>query len=109
MGQMLETLLAVFGARFVDADVMLAIWRKLSMSTELIEGSSLYQQWVAKGREEGERTALRDSARLALTSRFTSLPDDILQALEQADAAQLRDVLAHIGSDTLEQVRARLA
>lgn len=86
------------------------------MSTELIQDSELYQLWVqaaeARGREQGIEqgitNALRDATRLALDGRFNPLPDDMLQALEQASNAQLRAVLAHVGVETLEQLRARL-
>ncbi|MEO7001387.1 MAG: hypothetical protein ABI068_06275 [Ktedonobacterales bacterium] len=57
---------------------------------------------------QGQHIALHDATRLALESHFTPVSDDIIQSLDQADAARLRDVLAHIGVETLEQLHARI-
>ena len=37
-----------------------------------------------------------------------SVSSDIIQALDTADEATLKAIVAHVSSDTLEQVRARL-
>jgi hypothetical protein len=52
--------------------------------------------------------AMRESARIALEGRFGTLDEPFLNALRQANEAQLADALAHIGTDSSEQARARL-
>lgn len=96
----LAGLLAVFaGRRFEDAAV-LAMMRRLFMSTEIIEKSSVYQAWRAR--------ALREAVALVLGGRFGELPSDLTQAIAAADSEHLRDMLAHAGTDTLDELRARL-
>lgn len=70
------------------------------MNMDIIKEMPVYQQWVAE--------ALRDAVRLALEGRFTTLDQSILGALAQAKIETLRDILAHIGTDSLDQVRGRL-
>jgi hypothetical protein len=102
--QELEALLAVFATRVFDTDVILTLMRRLFMSTEIIGQSALYQEALAQGKADG----LRDAALTALRGRFGELPADLAQAVTHASAEQIQDVLAHIGTDTLEQARARL-
>lgn len=99
-GQELEALLAVFATRVFDTDVILTLMRRLFMSTEIIGQSALYREAVAEG--------MRDAVLTALRGRFGELPTDLAQAVTHASADHIQDVLAHIGSDTLEQARARL-
>jgi hypothetical protein len=116
----LESLLAVFGARFVGAAPMLALIRRLFMSTEILETSPLYQEWVQKAREEGKAEGeargeargkaegLREAALAVLRSRFGELAPSLVDAINSAVLVQLQDVLAHATTDSLEQITARL-
>ena len=78
------------------------------MLDEIFEESSVAQYLMEKGQETGRRQMALDMARMALESRFGMLAEDLLAALNTADEAALRDVVAHIGTDSLEQARARL-
>jgi hypothetical protein len=98
--QELEALLAVFATRVFDATIIREMIRRLFMSTEIIGQSALYREATAEG--------MRDAALTALRGRFGELPAELAQAVTHASAEQIRDVLAHIGTDTLEQARARL-
>lgn len=62
----------------------------------------------AEGIVEGELLALREVALRTLANHFGSVPVEIEQALQAADKERLFDVATHAGTDTLEQVRARL-
>ncbi len=62
----------------------------------------------AEGRAEGERAMARRMAKRALESKFGTLSDDLLAALETASQETLEDIVAHISTDTLEQARGRL-
>ncbi|HEX6819260.1 MAG TPA: hypothetical protein VF120_12860, partial [Ktedonobacterales bacterium] len=122
--QELESLLAVFGARFVGNGPMLAMIRRLFMSTEILETSPLYQEWVGKAREEGKAEGkaegeargkaegkaegLREAALAVLRSRFGELAPPLVDTINSAVLAQLQDVLAHATTDSLEQITARL-
>ena len=50
----------------------------------------------------------REMAQLALEGRFGTLDEEMLAALRAADEAMLKALVAHITSDTPEQIRARL-
>lgn len=109
------TLLLLAGVNLPFNAIIEAI-RRRPMLDEIIEESSV-AQWLiergrkegsAKAREEGREEGRRQMVQAALEGRFGSLPEDMLAALNAADEAILRDVIAHIGNDTLEQARSRL-
>ncbi|HEY7358052.1 MAG TPA: hypothetical protein VH590_16345 [Ktedonobacterales bacterium] len=54
------------------------------------------------------RQTARRMAQVALEGRFGTLSDELLAALKTADETTLESIVAHITSDTLEQIRARL-
>ena len=89
-------------------DAIIEAIRRQPMLDEIFEESSVAQYLMEKGQEEGRRQTARDMARMALESRYGTLAEDLLAALNAADEAALRDVVAHIGTDSLEQARARL-
>lgn len=123
-----ETLLVLFATRHVGPNDALALFRRLFMSTEILEQSPLYREWIAEalqrgealgraageaagraeGRAEGETDGLRQATHTALLGRWQSLPAEIETALTGASSATLNDILAHLTTDTLEQVRGRL-
>jgi len=96
----LAGLLAVFAGRRFEDEAILAMMRRLFMSTEIVEKSSVYQAWMAR--------AWRDAVTLVLGGRFGELPFDLTQAIATADREHLQDVLAHAATDTLDELRARL-
>lgn len=108
----LAGLLALFAARTFDAEVLRGIMRRLKMSTEIIEKSAFYQEALAKGEAKGKAEGIeegqRNAALVVLRGRFGELPPDLAQAISAADQATLDQVLRYAGTDTLEQVRARL-
>ena len=107
----LETLLLVFGARKYDSEFLKSIARRLFMTTEILEESSLYQEWVQAAREQGIASGLRDAALLTLRARLGELPQEIADAVARAPVAVLEELLAHVTSETPEtpeQLRARL-
>lgn len=108
----LETLLLVFASRKYDTEFAKSIARRLFMSTEILEKSSLYQEWVQHAREQGieQGTAkgLREAALLTLRARLGELPPEIADAVTRASVPMLEDLLAHVTSDTPEQLRTRL-
>src|SRR5579859_802035 len=128
----LDTLLAVFGARFVGTAPMLAMIRRLFMSTDILETSPLYQEWVGKareegkaqgieqgreqgieqgreqGREQGKAEGMREAVLVVLRNRFGELAPSLVHAISSAALAQLQDVLAHVATESLEQITARL-
>lgn len=101
-------LLALFAARTFDKETLLAIVRRMQMSTEIIEKSAFYQEALAKGEARGKAEGLREAALAVLRSRFGEPAADLQQALAVADVAALEGLLPHIATDTAEQVRARL-
>lgn len=74
------------------------------MIDDLLEYSSVAQAFV----EEGERRMARRMALIALEGRFGPLSDDLRAAIEAADEATLQEIVAHIATESLDQVRARL-
>lgn len=112
----LETLLLVFASRKYDTEFAKSIARRLFMSTDILEKSALYQEWVRNAREQGieqgieQGTAngLREAALLTLRARLGELPPEIADAVARASVPSLEELLAHVTSDTPEQLRARL-
>jgi hypothetical protein len=101
----LAFVLAVFIAQVYKSDALArAIVRRVFMSTDLFRDSPLIQSILKEERLQNTR----ELAQTALEGRFQTLSADILQALGTADEATLKAIVAHVSSDTLEQVRARL-
>jgi hypothetical protein len=104
-------LLVLAGLRLPPMAIMGAL-RRNPMLEDLLKDNSVAQiliergieQGIERGIEEGERRM----AQVSLEGRFGPLSDDMRAALRTADEAILHDLAAHIASDTLEQVRARL-
>ncbi len=101
----LANLLILFAGRRLDEGVLQALMRRLQVSTELLDQSVFIK--AAKAREKSETA--REAALLALRGRFGALPEDIERAVASASVEALFDVLAHVATDSLDQVRARLA
>jgi hypothetical protein len=91
------------GIRLPGAALMQALERD-HMIEEIWEESS-YAEAV---RDHAAKETTRRMAQLALQGRFGTLEEDIHAALNKADVAVLEAIVAHIATDTLEQVRARL-
>lgn len=62
----------------------------------------------ARGRTEGMRQGMRQLAQVALEGRFGTVDEDVQAALQAADETTLRLLVAHLSTDTIEHVRARL-
>jgi hypothetical protein len=99
----LATLLAVFAARALGETSALELVRRVLMSTEILEQSPLYRHWLA----EGEARGVREAALAVVRGRWTELPAEVEAAIESASIDKLLDVLAHVTTDTQEQMRAR--
>ena len=125
----LASLLAVFGSRRFGNDAMRALIRRLFMSTEVLDTSPLYREWVekaqaegmaqgmaqgiAEGREEGiaegEAQGLREAIQAMLESRFQTLDEDLLALIAAADLPTLRAAVRHVALDSLDEARAHLS
>lgn len=82
--------------------------RRNPMIDELLRESGIIQEFIEQGRTEGER----EMALVALEGRFGPLSEDVRAAVatanEAANEAALRELMAHLTTASLEQVRARL-
>jgi hypothetical protein len=78
------------------------------VSYELIRESSVYRDLSAEDIARSKVETAREAALLALRGRFSALPEEIERAVASAPIEALFDVLAHVATDSLEQVRARL-
>ena len=90
------------------------------MSTEILEQSPLFHRWILEALFHGEGdaeawkelmdeiTGTRKALRVALLGRWRSLPAEIEARLATASLGTLYDLLFHLTTDTMEQVRARL-
>lgn len=116
----LDTLLAIFGARFVGNAPMLAMIRRFFMSTEILETSPLYHelmrkatehgmaQGIEQGAEQGMAQGMREAVLAVLRDRFGELAPELVAAINSAGVGQLRALLTHAGTEPLEQLAARL-
>ena len=81
------------------------------MIREVLRDPSVAQGWWEEGRERGReegRQEGRELVRMAVEGRHGTLEADEQAALAAADAATLRAIVAHLTTDSREQVRARL-
>lgn len=116
----LEALLAVFTARFHGNEVARAMIRRLFVSTEILDESPLYREWVDKataegmkkgiqqGIAEGKSEGMRLMVRRALEGRFGTVSEALLTALAAAPQETLDAIIMHIATDSLETVHIRL-
>ena len=108
----LAGLLGVFTSRFYGKEMALDLFRRLFMSTEIMQEFPLFREMMAEAEARGEARGMaegmREAARLGLEDRFGTLSTEIQTALSQADEAALKALLAHIATESLEQLRARL-
>ncbi|HKS68904.1 MAG TPA: hypothetical protein VJQ45_00690 [Ktedonobacterales bacterium] len=93
-------------------DDFLAAFRSKPMIDDLLEYSSVAQAFFEEGEREGKREGERQMARrmalIALEGRFGPVSDELRAAIDAADAATLQEIVAHIATESLDQVRARL-
>src|SRR5690348_14545938 len=78
--------------------------RRNPMIDELLRESGIIQEFIEQGRTEGER----EMALVALEGRFGPLSENVRAAVAAANEAALRELMAHLTTASLEQVRARL-
>jgi hypothetical protein len=105
----LESLLAVFAARAISDDAARAIIRRLFMSTEILEQSPLYRAWIQQGIEQGKAEGLRIALLGVLRGRFGTVPPELTQAINAAPADALERLLEYAGTESVEQLQARLS
>jgi flagellar biosynthesis/type III secretory pathway protein FliH len=67
------------------------------------------EQGLEQGRTQGLAEGMRTSIRLVLEGRFGTLDEALTAAIERAGEDILKAALPHAASDSLEQVRGRLA
>jgi hypothetical protein len=106
-GELIGLLGLLAGLR-IPRDVVMQALRRNLMIRDIIEESSFAQLLIEEGREEGRQEGQRAAVRSVLESRFGPLEASALAALETADGTALQSLLAHLTTDTWEQVRARL-
>lgn len=104
----LASLLALLASRRLAPDVLHEVMRSNPMLEELLRESPLAELLKQEGRQEGQLAGERVMVREALEGRFGTVPDDVLDALQQADEATMRDVIRHLATETVSQVRERL-
>lgn len=108
----LAGLLGLFTSRFYGKELALDLFERLFMSTEILQEFPLFRDMMAeaeaRGEARGKAEGLREAASLGLENRFGPLSADVQAALSQADEPTIKVILAHIATDSLEQLRARL-
>jgi predicted transposase YdaD len=91
------------GVRLSRADLESGLGR-IDMIRDLLEESSfkeVLQQWALE-------SAVRDSLVLVLEGRFGAVADDVRDALKHRNLDELHEIARHAGTDTLDELRARL-
>lgn len=96
-------LAALAGLRLPQASVLEAL-RRNPMIHDLLNESSVADAFI----EEGERRMARRMAQAALEGRFGRLSQEMQASVNAADELVLQEIVAHVATETLEQVRGRL-
>jgi len=100
--------LALFAGMRLPWDAIYEAIRRRPVLKDLWEQSSLGKALEVIAEERARLDTLHDAIRVVLNTRFGMLPDDLVGAIDNADEAASRIILARIGADTLEQIRALL-
>ncbi len=100
--------LSLFTSRFYGKDRALEMFRRLFMSTEILQEFPLFRWMMAEAEAKGEARGERELLRRVLERRFGTLSEDMQQAINLADADALTDLALAAGTESLEQLRARL-
>ncbi len=95
------------GIRVPKANLAQA-FRRNPMIEEFLRESSFTEMVHDLFREEDEARGMRRMTQVALEGRFGPLSEDLLAALGAADQAALEAIAAHLTTDDLAEVRARL-
>ncbi len=89
----LEAILAVFAGYVLDVELIKQILRwemQIVQESPIIQ--ELQQEWMEKGREEGERKATLEALRQALTVRFDVVLGKFDESFEQLDLKSLKQL-----------------
>ena len=78
------------------------------LSTEILQEFPFFRDMMTEAEAKGKAEGLREAASLGLENRVGTLSEDVQAALGQADEQTIKAILAHIASDSLEQLYARL-
>ncbi len=68
----------------------------------------VWEKVTAEGEALGKAEGMRLAIQQVLEGRFSPLSQDIVDAINARDAAQLSEIAPHAGTDSLEELRARL-
>jgi hypothetical protein len=85
-----------------------ALTRRSHTLGDLIGASSVAEWLRAAGNAAGMREMALETAQASLETRFGPLAADELEALQTADEAPLREVVAQVAGVSQEQRRAQL-
>jgi hypothetical protein len=97
----LVSLLALFTSiMFQSKDLARAIVGRVYMSTDILDMSPLWQEAIDQG--------VRKAIIRVLESRFGTLDNAVLVAIDRLDKQALDALLPHVASDPLDAIRARL-
>lgn len=100
-------LVTLAGLRMPRVELLAAV-RRNPMIDELLRESSVAEEFIEEGRQEGRELGLREAVRLVLQGRLATLDHALVAAIERADEATLELVLLHAATDSPEQLRSRL-
>ncbi len=101
-------LLGLFTSRFYGTDLTLDLFRRLFMSTEILQEFPLFRDMMAEAEARGEARGERKLVRQVLERRFGALSEEMQQAINATDPNTLPDLALAAGTESLEQLRARL-
>lgn len=68
----------------------------------------VWEKMISKGRVEGEVLGMRALLQQVIEGRFGPLSQDMVDAITALDAVHLSEIAPHAGTESLDQLRARL-
>ncbi len=68
----------------------------------------VWEKMIARGEAQGEVKGMRALLRQVIEGRFGSLSQEVVDAINALDATQLSEIAPYAGTDSLDQLRARL-
>jgi len=93
------------------AHMTLNLWEESTLKEALADMAREegLEEGLEQGRTQGMAEGMRASIRLVLEGRFGQLDEALAAAIERASEEALKAALPHAASDSIEQVRVRLA
>ncbi|MGH2516796.1 MAG: Rpn family recombination-promoting nuclease/putative transposase [Ktedonobacterales bacterium] len=105
--ELVGLLAALAGIRLLREALSNAL-RRNGMLDDLLRESTVVNEWIEEGMQQGMQQGARTTILRVFEGRFGAIDAALATAIQGASEATLTEIALHAGTDTLDQLRARL-